>query len=229
MLPGDTGSYLFGSTLPDIHIICQSSRQSTHFSELNHEPAEDGIARFKKAHPELSPRPDLDMTTRALVAGYFAHLITDKVWIQDIYRPIFGKESVLGRDPLANIMDRALQYELDKRERENRPRISQMRSFLAQVTLTSSLDFIEKASLQQWHDFVMTALSREPSWSHFPNYARRYLLPYGKVSQAEMDAFLADLPDKLQQILDHVTEERLTAFRQKAISLSVKAAGEYLN
>lgn len=225
----DMGNYLFGSTLPDIHIIVQTSRQSTHFSDLGHEPAEDGIAQFHQTHPELSPSATLDTASRALIAGYFSHLITDKVWIQDIYRPFFGARSALGADPLSNIMDRALQYELDKRERENRPLLSQLCSLLTQSSVKASFNFLESCSIQEWHKFVLNALAREPSWSNFPNYARRFLLPYGKVSQAEMDSFLADLPRKLEWILNHVTTERLAAFRQNATNLSVKASEEYLN
>ena len=225
----EIGSYLFGSTLPDVHIISRATRRSTHFSDLNQEPAEDGIAQFKQNYPELSSNASSDKTTRALVAGYFSHLITDKMWIQDIYRPIFGAGSALAADPLSNIMDRALQYELDKRVRDNHPLISHLSSLLSQVPLKSGFAFLDSNYIQQWHEFVMTAMAREPSWSNFPNYARRYLLPYGKVSQAEMDTFLADLPHKLEWILHHVTEERLAAFIQKATDLSVKAAGEYLN
>lgn len=226
---GELGSYLFGSTLPDIHIISRTSRQATHFSDLHQEPADDGIARLLETHPELSPRAEMDAMTRALVAGYFSHLLTDRVWIEDIYRPIFGAASALGNDPLANIMDRALQYELDRRERGDRPRMARLSVLIAHLSLNSGFDFLQSGCLDQWLEFVMTALAREPSWSNFPNYARRYLLPYGKVSQAEMEGFLADLPGKVEWILNHVTEERLAAFREKAVSLSAKAAGEYLN
>ena len=225
----EIGSYLFGSTLPDVHIISRATRRSTHFSDINQEPADDGIALFKQNYPELSPNASLDASTRALVAGYFSHLITDKVWIQDIYRPIFGAGSILGADPLSNIMDRALQYELDKRVRENHPLISQLSSLLSQFPPKSNFAFLDSNYIQQWHEFVMTAMAREPSWNNFPNYARRYLLPYGKVSQPGLESFLADLPHKLEWILKIVTEERLAAFIQKATDLSVKAAREYLN
>lgn len=225
----EMGSYLFGSTLPDVHIISRATRRSTHFSDLNQEPADDGIAIFKQNYPGLSPDASLDTITRALVAGYFSHLITDRVWIQDIYRPMFGAGSELGMDPLSNIMDRALQYELDKRVRENHPLISRLSSLLSQFPPKSNFAFLDSNYIQQWHEFVMTAMAREPSWSNFPNYARRYLLPYGKVSQTELDGFLADLPHKLERILKIVTEERLAAFRKKATDLSSKAAREYLN
>lgn len=228
LAPEEVSSYLFGSTLPDIHIIGRLSRPSTHFADLNHEPAEDGIAQFHQAHPELSPQAALDPATRALVAGYFSHLVTDKVWIQDIYRPFFGAGSRLGADPLSNIMDRALQYELDRRERMNRPRLSQMCSLLSHLPLKASFSFLDATIVQQWHQFVMTALAREPSWSNFPNYAHRFLLPYGKVSQAQLEVFLADLPRKLEWILNLVTEARLAAFRQQAVRLSVDAAAEYI-
>ena len=225
----EIGSYLFGSTLPDVHIISRATRLSTHFFELNQEPVDDGIANFKKNYPELTPNNSLDQTTRGLVAGYFSHLITDRVWIQDIYRPMFGSGSELGADPLSNIMDRALQYELDKRVRENQPLISRLCSLLSQFPPKSNFAFLDSNYIQQWHEFVMTAMAREPSWSNFPGYARRYLLPYGKVSQIELDGFLADLPHKLEWILKTVTEARLDAFQKKAIELSVKAAREYLN
>ncbi len=115
-LGGCRGYYLFGATLPDMHTLAGFTRQHTHYVELGQEEGGQEIDRFFRANPHLARSPEAGnhRPTRALAAGYLSHLMMDRTWIARIYRPYFGPDSSQSGDPLANLMDRLLQYELDR-------------------------------------------------------------------------------------------------------------------
>jgi hypothetical protein len=223
------GSYLVGATFPDVHIIiADSRRERTHFLELGSEDFASGAVIMLQTHPRLTQRGRLDSSTQSFVAGYLSHLVTDEVWILDIYRPCFGTSSLLSHDPMANMLDRLLQFELDCREREDRTKMEEIQALICDWEPKVEVDFIDAAALKQWRDFVCIAAGREPSLAFFPAFARRFLLPKQKVNPEELEQFFSSMPAKLKWAIQYVTPERLTAFRQKAIIQSVAVARGYL-
>src|SRR3712207_7431518 len=64
------------------------------------------------------PRSTLFPYTTLFRSGYIGHLSLDETWITQVYRPHFGQLSAMGGDVQADVMDRVLQYELDRRRRE---------------------------------------------------------------------------------------------------------------
>jgi hypothetical protein len=222
------GNYLVGATLPDVHLIIGVSREETHFFDLEQEAGESGVRLIFKAHPNLAKGSKLDEKTKSLIAGYLSHLIADEVWIRDIYRPFFGSSSPLGGDPMANMLDRLLQYELDRREREDERKMEGIRALLCDWEPGGGVDFIDASTLAEWREFVSTATTRQPTWDLFPFFARRFLLPRFKVDPEQLEQFLSSMPSKLEWALHYVTPQRLTAFREKAISESVAVVKEYL-
>lgn len=224
---GVLGAYLFGSTLPDMHIITQTSRQDTHFRDLDQSLPQAGVELFLQKYSHLSPRSVPEPLTAGLVAGYLSHLITDEAWVGDIYCPLFSASSPLRDEPLANIMDRALQYELDRREREDEVRVARIRSLLASFPPEMEAGLAAPSSLRQWHSFVMAALERTPRWENFAGYVERFLIPQSKVTPQELSRFMASLPANLEKILNYVTPQRLKALRERSVSASAAAAREY--
>lgn len=217
----DPGSYLLGATLPDIHIIMPGrlTREQTHFFELGKEPEVSAlIERLEQEYPGGG----------ALGAGYLSHLIVDVIWIQEIYRPFFSPASPIGNDPLAPLMDRTLQYELDLRERRRRERIAQLERLLSNLKIKEDCFNLGRENLMQWCDFILASLPREPSWQRFPSFVRNFLLATGKVRPEPVEEFLASLPEMIDRVLEYVTEDRLVSFREKAVALSVSAARKYL-
>jgi hypothetical protein len=223
------GSYLLGSTLPDIHIITQGSRDQTHFFDLASPQPRSGAEALFEAHPELIKGSALDEGGQALVAGYLCHLVSDEVWIMDIYRPFFGRGAPWGDDPMANIWDRALQYELDRRARIDQTTMAQVRAHLARAVPAQGLSLMDRAPLEEWRHFVAMAASQEATWDRFALFARQFLLPRSKVSVEQLDSFLASLPQGLGRILHQVGEARLAAFEEKAIAQSMAVIQEYLS
>lgn len=229
LLERNMGSYLLGSTLPDIHIMTQTSREETHFFDLTSPDPRSGAEALFEGHPELGRGSALDEGVRALVAGYLCHLVTDEVWIMDVYRPFFGRGTPWGNDPMANIWDRALQYELDRRACTDQATMVEIRSHLAKAIPAPGLSLVDRASLEEWCHFVAMATSREATWEGFAVFAHKFLLPQAKVSAEQLERFLASLPQGLEWTLHQVGEARLAAFREKAIAQSMRVAQEYLN
>ena len=222
------GSYLIGATAPDVHIITGVPREDTHFFELEKEHPESGAIQIFKAHPSLAPGNRPDAATRPFVAGYLSHLVTDEIWIMNIYRPFFGKSSPLGGEPTANLLDRALQYQLDCQEREDRAKMKGIQGQVCNWEPMVGLSFIDIPSLREWRDLVCAAACREPNFALFPQFAKDFLLPRHKLDPELLEQFLSSLPTMLEWAIQYITRERLNAFREKAISQSVAVAKEYL-
>lgn len=228
VVQNNLSSYLLGSTLPDIHLITDGRREMTHFFALNKTPPFDSIRSLFQAHPELVKNAHLDDSSKASLAGYLSHLITDEVWITDIYRPYFGTDSSLNSDPMANILDRAFQYDLDCQERLNKKAMDEIKPRICE-RLDIKVSFIDQANLMQWQDFICHLTERVPSWDGFISYAERFLLPMNKVSREPLEKFLKDFPKMKEKVCNLVPGEKMYEMKEKVIELSVKEAVEYLN
>ncbi len=222
------GSYLFGASLPDIYIAITASRKETHFTDLQDEPLESGAEGLFRTYPHLARSSELAPSLQALVAGYLCHLVTDQVWVRDVYRPLFSSTSPLGTDPLANFLDRVLQFELDRRERELSSAMGLVRRELMRRDWDSGLEFMGSGVLLQWQKFVDIAASREPSWVTFPALTQRFLVPRGIIGPEQLEEVMASLPSHLERLLSYVSQERSDAFRGEAVDGAVAAGKEYL-
>ena len=222
------GSYLLGSTTPDMRIITSATREETHFFDLTCDSYGSSIEGFFDRYPHLCEVAKLNSPTKAFVCGYLSHLVTDEVWICEIYRPFFGESSALAGDPLANVLDRALQFELDCRERADQRKVLEFQALLAGSDSGVNVGFIDAATLRQWREFVSTAVGREPSWERFPIFAQRFLIAEQKVDPEQLEVFLASVRSKLDDIIEHVSAQQLAVFRERSIADSVRVAGEYL-
>src|SRR3990172_12116157 len=118
------GALLLGSTAPDIRNNIGWPRERTHFTTLAAAGDARGLERMFLAHPHLAETPSVGPEVAAFVAGYRTHLVADDAWIRLVYRPYFGQESSLGGSAMANVLDRALQFEMDNGEREERGRVA---------------------------------------------------------------------------------------------------------
>ncbi len=228
ILEQNMGGYAFGATLPDVHIITCLNREETHFFDLSKEDCESGTKTIFKAHPHLAQIETLDDATKSVVAGYLSHLITDEIWILDIYRPFFSNSSPLRDNAMANMFDKLIQYELDRREREDRAAMGKIRTYIIDWQPGDDIDFIDKHALIEWRDFVCAAATREPNLALFPFFAKRFLLPRLEVDNTQLEQFFSALNTNLEWVIQYVTPERLAAFREKAVSQSVGLAREYL-
>src|SRR3546814_8038391 len=109
-----------GSTAPDSRVITRRDREETHFFTLHDLSDQDSVTRMFRENPSLAMPSGLDAATTAFIAGYLTHLVLDETFIREIYRPHFGALSEINGDPKSNVLDRAIQYELDRRDRERK-------------------------------------------------------------------------------------------------------------
>jgi hypothetical protein len=126
-----------------------------------------------EAYPALACPAGLNPATVAFVAGYISHLVMDQIWINDIYRPFFGPCSPQGGDVRANIMDRAIQYELDRQTRADREAVADIVKELARTALDVEVGFIDKDTIGRWRALTMDAVNRPPDWELFRYLAGR--------------------------------------------------------
>ena len=216
--------------MPDVHVITKSmSRQETHFFDLNHESEEGSINSFLKTHPELNQDGQLSQVAKATVAGYLSHLATDELWIANIYRPFFGPTSLLGKDPRANLLDRALQHVLEEKERNDRTIRDDILSLLQNPPPVDDLGFIDRDTLQRWQSFVYALAKRQFNWENFNNWVQKALMPREKLEAERVKHFLSALPEMRQMALEQVTWQRLDAFKQQAVASSLSLVEEYFN
>src|SRR3972149_2762060 len=112
LLDAERGNLYLGATAPDIRVITRWERGRTHFFDLHNFDQQNGVAGLVSAYPRLGQPGRLGPG-----AGYVPHLVMDELWINTIYRPFFGQRSPLGGGLRANIMDRAIQFWLDREKR----------------------------------------------------------------------------------------------------------------
>jgi len=223
------GSFYLGATAPDIRLITGTARQDTHFVDLALPEGASGVAEMFRTYPNLAQGSNLDDASRAFVAGYLSHLLTDEVWISQVYKPYFGADSNErpGERAITQMLDRALQYELDLRERDPQT-MADVRKAIEEEPSTWSIPFLGGDNLAKWRDFVVNATRSQRSWDRFSQYARDFLVAQGKVTKEAVEAFLGNFGDMRERILNYVPAPELRRFREESVERSVVAIREYL-
>lgn len=219
------GGFLLGCTTPDIRLYVGWRRERTHFFDLATDPAGVGIEGLLRAHPHLEKSERLNRETVAFVLGYMSHLSCDEAWICNMYRRFFGKGAPLAADPLVNVLDRALQFELDRRERRT---IEDLESALKSIEGAYEgveIGFIDQDLLREWQQVVIKRSGRDLPWDRFRGYVQR-VRP--RAGEAEVERVLATVPQLLERVRDHVSDGEVQAFREAAIQRFLDAANRYL-
>src|SRR5690606_25683407 len=125
-IEAERGAYYLGASAPDVRVITRRDRIHTHFFDPDNLEPQNSVSNMFEAYPELAEAQALDPETRAFMAGYSTHLILDEVYIETMFRPFFGTESPMKDDLFANVLDRALQYEMNRREMEDEDAAEQL-------------------------------------------------------------------------------------------------------
>jgi len=220
------GSYLLGSTTPDMRLFVGWERQRTHFFKLATDPPGAGIPAMMEAHPHLRKSARLTRETVAFMLGYMSHLNVDEGWICQVYRRFFGRGSVLADDPLVQVLDRAFQFEMDRQERQ---RIVDLEGMLKRIEGAYDgvdVGFIDRDQLQQWQAVVINRTGRDLPWERFRGFLSRV---YPDADAEEAERILATIPDLLKRTRDHIKDEEVRAFRASSLDAFVASATAYLN
>ena len=227
LLDDERGNLYLGSTAPDIRVITRWERERTHFFDLANFEEQSGVCGFFETHPALSSCGSVSKPTAAFIAGYLSHLVTDELWINAVYRPHFGSGSSLGGGLKANVMDRALQFSLDRDRRSDRVLIAHIVDAVARCDLGLELGFIDSDTLRQWHGVVLEMMEQVPEWERFRHGAKRHL-GLAEAGADEFDELVASLPDLVGDTVRYLTPELIDSFMSGAIDRSIESLREYL-
>jgi hypothetical protein len=222
------GSLYLGSTAPDIRVITRWERGRTHFFDLSNFEEQSGVSGLFQAYPRLAQPAALNQSTVAFIAGYLTHLVTDETWINAIYRPFFGERSPLGGGLRANIMDRAIQFSLDRERRRQQALMAHVVEAVARCELALEIDFIDGDTLRRWQEVMVDVVNHPLDWERFRYVAGRHLREAGIESPEAFQEFVRSLPDLVEETLRYLTEERVQAFVEESRSRSLEAVKEYL-
>lgn len=219
------GSYLLGSTTPDVRLFAGWERARTHFFDLRQDGTGAGFDWMLRRHPRLRRSDKLSRETLAFVLGYVSHLSVDENWIVNVYRRFFGADSALAGDPQANLLDRVLQFELDRRERAAIVDLEEALASIGGAYRGVAVGFIDEDLLRQWQEVVISRAGRELPWGRFRGLVRR-VRP--AANDAEVDRIIADVPELLERVRGHVDEAELLRFRELALLEFVETARRYI-
>jgi len=217
-IDADRGAYYLGSTAPDIRAITRWDRERTHFFALDEFGHQDSVRSMFDAYPDLADRSKASPGTASFLAGYITHLVLDEGWISEVYRPLFGERSPLAGSERANVMDRVIQFEMDRRRREDRAEIDAMRADIVATALEVTVGFIDVETLQRWREVNLDFLEAPPTWERFRNVASRHLRAYGVTEPEHLETFMAEVPSVLRETVDHVGWDRVQAYLDASLA-----------
>lgn len=228
VLGAHAGEYYLGSTTPDIRAITRWDRSRTHFFDLNVYDHQDSVRALFAEHPELADPDSLPPETVAFVAGYVTHLSLDERYICDIYRPYFGQRSALGGDLAANTMDRLLQFELDRRRREEPETSLEVREALEGCSLAMDVGFLDSETLGKWLQVSIDQTRHPPDWRRFRYQGGRHLQGISLETDEELEAFLERVPVLLDQTIRHISTRTVDAYLDEATEAAAALIRRYL-
>jgi hypothetical protein len=226
------GAFLLGSVSPDIRIITRGKRDDTHFVHLDFQREGEGLEGLFQLHPHLAKATALTESTRAFIVGYASHLFADELWILEMYRPFFGNRDVFQDHLRGDLMDRALQLELDRREQLALGGLETLHPLLVKAEEDVEVGFISSSTMCEWRQWVEGALDWSFTWDRLRAMARRVgsrsIDPSEDQLKEMVEEFLESVPHGLERIYQAIPRERVEAFRERSIQDLLKFARDYL-
>ena len=224
----DSGAYLLGATSPDIRVITKQDRLSTHFFDLNEHNHQDSVSSFLLTYGNLALPENLNAETRAWASGYVTHMVMDEQYITSIYRPFFAQHEALGGAMRANVMDRLLQFDLD-RTYGNDPELKQVICSALTCTVEGiESGFLDAATLERWRQVSFDMAGRQMDWDRMRGMISNHLR-FGGLEEGEtLGGFLDSLPELLDETIAHITSTEIEAFVDRATDAARVALERYL-
>ncbi|MFH1140274.1 MAG: zinc dependent phospholipase C family protein [Chloroflexota bacterium] len=214
VIEANLGSFLLGSCSPDIRVITRGQRDDTHFAPLSNATIGAGTSNLFAAHPNLSHAATLSGPTQAFMAGYISHLVADEAWIIQVYRPYFANRALFNDPVEANVMDRALQLDMDRCARDKPLGMKRIMDCLPDSHVGVSVGFLPAETLAEWREWLVAATQREFTWERLRGLATRRQDPQ-ELDRAKLiaDRFLADPQESLERIYTVVPRAALVSYR----------------
>jgi hypothetical protein len=229
VVDGERGSYYLGATTPDIRALTRGDREHTHFFKLDDFGNQDGVHRLFEMQPVLRDAGTVGAPTAAFLAGYISHLVLDEDYITQIYRPLFGERSPLSGDAMADVMDKTLQWDIERADCEDAVKVDEIRAVLAQTAVEVNVDFVAHEALVQWRDISVETIGSQPSVERLVRFLGRRLPEFRFDDDAAFAEFAGRLPSLLQRTWEHVGADRVHQYLHDARQRARVAMKEYLS
>ena len=211
VIEADRGAFFLGSTSPDIRVITRGDRSDTHFFDLDHYEAQDSVKRMFSEHPDLRFQADMDTTAASFMAGYITHLVLDELFISEIYRPYFGLQSSNGGSRYANLLDRALQYQMDLIDRQHGSEMSEIVSALSIYIRLPSVPFIAPQALEEWLAVSLDVAAQPANYSRFEKMILRHM-QNAELTDDVISSLLEDPQNLITEASSHIESATLSQF-----------------
>lgn len=227
VINSQAGSFLLGATSPDIRILTKWKREQTHYSSIDMGSIHEGVKGLLDQNINLMAVKDLNDQTKAFVAGYISHLISDAVWIIHIYRPYFGKGHTFVDDIESNIFDRLFQLHVDKTIMSDLHDTEDLKPLLVGSEKGVDIGFIPQDTLREWRKWVTDFMDSGFSWDRLQFMTRRI---YGDNQQAltKVDQVLSSIDASLNRLYDKVGTQRINYYCDIVLNESDRMIREYL-
>ena len=227
VLTENLGYVALGSTSPDIRVITRQPREIYHFAALDFEDIGAGIKGMSDAYPELFDRSQHDEATQAFLAGYVSHLVMDETWIVEMFRPYFGNKEVFEDEVEGQVMDRALQLELD---RQSKASAKEMAALIDDSRTGVEITFIPPDTLDEWCDWVIGMIHREFSMERLRFMASRIAQwEESHPAHAIVDDFLGSPSEGMDRLYERVPREHVTSFKSRAVGRLAETMADYMS
>lgn len=222
------GPYLLGATTPDIRVLTRQARSETHFFDLEGPDHQDSVQGFFETHSHLIDPAHLNEETRAFVAGYISHLVMDEQYITRVYRPYFARHEKLGGVVRANLMDRLLQFDMDREHGDEPELVEGLVTALSCTVETIECGFVDHETLDRWRQITLDVASRNMDWDRMRVMASNHLKHSGITETEELGEFLDSIPDLLDETIAYVTGAEVEAFIERSTEAAANAVERYL-
>ena len=222
------GPYLLGATSPDIRVLTRQDRASTHFFDLNDHSHQDSVSAFFEEHKRLARPEHLDASTRAWACGYITHLIMDEQYITAIYRRYFANHDDLGGKVRANVMDRLLQFDLDRAYGNDRELTRSICEALSFTVTSIDAGFLDSATLERWRQVSFDVMSRNMDWERMRGIIANHLRFSGLEEGESFRSLLDSLPELLDETIALITSAEVDGFVERSTAAAAAALERYL-
>jgi hypothetical protein len=136
---------------------------------------------------------------------------------------------VLHDDAVANVMDKVLQWDIERSEYEDRDRVDAIRNALAETAVEINVEFIARETLCQWKDMSLGVMSDPPSVERLVRMLSRRMPEHRLDDETEAARFAENVPSLLKRTWEHVGDERVNEYLHTAQQRAARAMREYLS
>ncbi len=229
VIEAERGAYYLGATTPDIRVLTRWDREQTHFFDLRDFGEQNGVERLFERQPALRDARELDPSTAAFMAGYISHLVLDEDYITQIYRPLFGERSTIAGDAMCDVMDKALQWDIDRDARGDGASSEEIQRALIESAIEVHVGFIARETLLKWREMTAELIGTPATVERLVRFLGRRLPGLAFEDEASAAAFAEGVPALLERTWEHVGAERVQEYLSSAKTRARRTMEEYLS